>query len=104
MIVEEAAIADEIAARRLKMLVEQYAETRQRRYDFISVAKAQAAILQLFPEGAASRETLDRLIVECAVAHGLTVHFDGSSGEHTYDLVERITGTSRNDPDAEIPL
>jgi len=104
MIADGTAIADEIAASRLTMLVEQYVETRRRRHDFISVAKAHTAILQLFPEASVWRETIDRLIVECAVAHGLAVHFDALAGEHTYDLVERIVVSGRNGSDAEIPV
>ncbi|WP_245466509.1 MULTISPECIES: hypothetical protein [unclassified Mesorhizobium] len=41
--------ADEIAARRLKMLVEQYVETRKRQHDVISTSTAEAAIREVLP-------------------------------------------------------
>ncbi|WP_281056248.1 hypothetical protein [Mesorhizobium sp. M7A.F.Ca.US.005.03.1.1] len=41
--------ADDMAARRLKMLVEEYVETRKRRHEVISTSMAEAAIRQLLP-------------------------------------------------------
>lgn len=41
--------ADEIAARRLKTLVEHYMETRKRRHDVVSTSRAETAIREVLP-------------------------------------------------------
>jgi hypothetical protein len=79
---------DEIAERRLRMLVEQYVETRKRRHDWVSIAKAEAAIMQAMPDCPITGRLLDDLVSQCAVSQGLTVHFDRISGENTYELIE----------------
>ncbi|ARP68217.1 hypothetical protein A9K65_032955 (plasmid) [Mesorhizobium sp. WSM1497] len=72
-------VADDIAARRLKMLVEQYVENRKRRHDFISTSTAETAIREVLPNCPISGKALDDLIAASAIAHGLGVRFDRSA-------------------------
>ncbi|MGX7877401.1 hypothetical protein ACVDG5_036535 [Mesorhizobium sp. ORM6] len=73
---------DDVAMRRLKNLVEQYVETRKRRHDVVSTAKAGAAIREVMPNCPLSGKAFDDLIAACAIEHGLEVLFDnqGTSG------------------------
>ncbi|MER8810890.1 hypothetical protein [Mesorhizobium australicum] len=69
---------DEAATRRLKMLVEQYVETRRRRHDVISTSTAEAAIREVLPNCPISGKAFDELIAASAITHGLGVRFDRS--------------------------
>ncbi|TIM29160.1 MAG: hypothetical protein E5Y61_21745 [Mesorhizobium sp.] len=70
--------ADEIAARRLKTLVDHYMETRKRRHDVVSTSRAETAIRYVLPNCPVSGKALDDMIAACAVEHGLGVLFDRS--------------------------
>jgi hypothetical protein len=78
---------DEIAARRLRMLVEQYIEVRHRKHDFVSTSMAIAAIRQVtrFP---ISDEALGHMIAEMAVQKGIDVRFDLPPSETTLMISE----------------
>ncbi|KAA3452310.1 hypothetical protein C7I87_02720 [Mesorhizobium sp. SARCC-RB16n] len=67
--------ADEIALRRVKMLVEQYVLARSRRYDFVSTELACKAIRQVVRSPIEDTE-LDHLLARSAVKQGLSVRFD----------------------------
>ncbi|MER8395834.1 hypothetical protein [Mesorhizobium sp. M0213] len=69
-------VVDEIAARRLKILIEQYIETRKRRHDEVSTAAAEMAITAVMPNCPVSGKALDDMIAACAFEHGLGVLFD----------------------------
>ncbi|MER8766644.1 hypothetical protein [Mesorhizobium sp. M0968] len=75
--------ADQIARRRLKMLVEQYVETRKKRHDVISTSTAESAIREVLPNCPISGKAFDDLIAASAVAHGLGVWFDRSISTET---------------------
>ncbi|TIN16059.1 MAG: hypothetical protein E5Y31_30685 [Mesorhizobium sp.] len=68
-------LAEEIALRRVKMLVEQYVQARGRRYDFISTELACKAIRQVVRSSIEDTE-LDHLLARSAVKQGLSVRFD----------------------------
>jgi len=67
--------ADEVAARRVSILVEQYIEVRHRKHDFVSTKLAIAAIRQVarFP---IADEPLCRMIAERAIQNGIDIRFD----------------------------
>ncbi|RWN49706.1 MAG: hypothetical protein EOS03_04485 [Mesorhizobium sp.] len=67
--------AEEIALRRVKMLVEQYVVARSRRYDFVSTELACKAIRQVVRSPIEDAE-LDHLLARSAVKQGLSVRFD----------------------------
>ncbi|ESY98809.1 hypothetical protein [Mesorhizobium sp. LNHC209A00] len=67
--------ADEIALRRVKMLVEQYVSARSRRYDFVSTELACKAIRQVVRSPIDDSE-LDNLLAKSAVKQGLSIRFD----------------------------
>ncbi|MER9627098.1 MULTISPECIES: hypothetical protein [unclassified Mesorhizobium] len=69
-------VVDEIAARRLNILLEQYMETRKRRHDAVSTAAAEIAIRAVMPNCPVSGKALDDMIAACAFEHGLGVLFD----------------------------
>ncbi|MCF6126985.1 MULTISPECIES: hypothetical protein [Mesorhizobium] len=79
---EESMFTDDVAVRRLKILVQQYVETRKKRHDVISTAKAGTAIREVMPSCPLSGKAFDDLIAACAIEHGLAVLFDnpGTSG------------------------
>ncbi|WP_246683152.1 hypothetical protein [Mesorhizobium sp. B2-1-3A] len=79
---EEPMFTDDVAVRRLKTLVEQYVETRKKRHDVVSTAKAGAAIREVMPSCPLSGKAFDDLIAACAIEHGLGVLFDnpGTAG------------------------
>ena len=72
-------MAEDLSARRLELLVDQYVETRSRRYDFVSTTAAQRAIGQVMPSLAIVPRALDELVARRAIAVGLSVHFDRDS-------------------------
>lgn len=74
-------VADDIPARRLKMLVEQYVEKRKKQRDVVSTSTAGAAIRAALPNCPVSGRALDDVIATCAVAHGLGVRFDRLKGK-----------------------
>ncbi|MER9192955.1 hypothetical protein NKI13_06665 [Mesorhizobium australicum] len=67
--------ADEIALRRVKMLVEQYVSARSRRYDFVSTELACKPIRQVVRSPIDDSE-LDHLLAKSAVKQGLSIRFD----------------------------
>ncbi|TJV40388.1 MAG: hypothetical protein E5Y02_22130 [Mesorhizobium sp.] len=67
--------AEEIALRRVKMLVEQYVLARSKRYDFVSTELACKAIRQVV-QSPIEDIALDHLLAEFAVKQGLSVRFD----------------------------
>jgi hypothetical protein len=69
-------MADEFTRARIQNLIEQYIETRGRRYDYVSVRAAQTALEQIVPTHAIPERTLDDMVATHAIAHGLCVHFD----------------------------
>jgi hypothetical protein len=69
-------MADEFTRARMQGLIEQYLETRGRRYDYVSVRAAQRALEQIVPSHAIPDRVLDDMIATHAIAHGLCVHFD----------------------------
>jgi hypothetical protein len=69
-------MADEFITARIQDLIEQYLETRGRRYDYVSVRAAQTALEQIVPSHAIPDRVLDDMIATHAIAHGLCVHFD----------------------------
>ncbi|MBZ9740824.1 MULTISPECIES: hypothetical protein [unclassified Mesorhizobium] len=84
--------ADEIALRRVKMLVEQYVLARSRRYDFVSTELACRAIRQVVRSPIEDTE-LDHLLARSAVKQGLSVRFD-RIGHLSAALPELIEETS----------
>jgi len=78
--------ADDIAARRLKILVEQYVEARKKHRDVVSTSTAGAAIRAALPNCPVFGRALDDVIATCAVAHGLGVTFDRSESKETPPL------------------
>lgn len=75
-------LADDVAMRRLKILVEQYVEARKKRHDVISTAKAGMAIREVMPMCPISGKAFDDLIAVCAIEHGLGVLFDSTGTGH----------------------
>ena len=69
-------MSHEVEERRLKMLIEQYAEVRKKRHDVVSVRQAAVAVLTVMKTCPVSRRELDDMIAASAVAHGLGVAFD----------------------------
>ncbi|WP_214476685.1 hypothetical protein [Mesorhizobium sp. dw_380] len=67
--------AEEIALRRVKVLVEQYVLARSRRYDFVSTELACRAIRQVVRTPIEDVE-LDHLLARSAAKQGLSVRFD----------------------------
>ncbi|MBZ9798332.1 hypothetical protein [Mesorhizobium sp. ES1-4] len=67
--------ADDIALRRVKMLVEQYVLARSRRYDFVSTELACKAIRQVVRSPIEDAQ-LDHLLARSAVQRGHSVRFD----------------------------
>ena len=61
---EEPMFTDDVAVRRPKILVEQYVETRKKRHDVVSTARAGAAIRPSCP---LSGKAFDDLIAACAI-------------------------------------
>ncbi|MER9236023.1 hypothetical protein NKI56_28885 [Mesorhizobium sp. M0622] len=66
-------VVAEIAVRRLKILIEQYMETRKRRPDVVSTAAAEIAIRAVMPNCPVSGKAPDDMIAACAFEHGLGV-------------------------------
>jgi hypothetical protein len=69
-------MANEFTRARIQNLIEQYIETRGRRYDYVSVRAAQTALEQIVPTHAIPERTLDDMVATHAISHGLRVHFD----------------------------
>jgi hypothetical protein len=67
--------ADEVALRRVKILVEQYVLARSRKYDFVSTELACKAIRQVVRSPIEDVE-LDHMLARSAVKQGLSVRFD----------------------------
>ena len=67
--------AEEIALRRVKMLVEQYVLARSKKYDFVSTELASKAIRQVMRSPIDDVE-LDHMLARSAVEQGLSVRFD----------------------------
>jgi hypothetical protein len=74
-------LADDVTLRRLKILVEQYVETRKKRHDVISTARASMAIREVMPFCPIAGKALDDLIAACAIEHGLGVLFDNLASD-----------------------
>ncbi|MBZ9811386.1 MULTISPECIES: hypothetical protein [unclassified Mesorhizobium] len=72
---EQMQYAEDIALRRVKMLVEQYVLTRSRRYDFVSTEQACRAIREVMRSPIDDAE-LDRMLARSAARQGLSVRFD----------------------------
>jgi len=74
-------LADEGAARRVDILVEQYIEARHRKHDFVSLKLAIVAIRQVsrFP---ISDDQLARIVAARAVQSGLDVRFDQKANDN----------------------
>ena len=66
---------DDIAARRLGIVIEQYVEARKKRYDYVSTEQAYRAIRQILKPAISDRE-LDDMVASLAVKNGLAVLFD----------------------------
>ena len=66
---------EDIAARRLGILIEQYVEARKKRYDYVSTEQAYLAIRQILKPAISDRE-LDDMVASLAVKNGLAVVFD----------------------------
>lgn len=64
-------VTDEIAARRLTILLEQYMETRKRRHDAVSTAAAEIAIRAVMPNRPISGKALDDMIAACPFERGV---------------------------------
>jgi hypothetical protein len=71
---------DEIAARRLKVLIDQYIAARKKRHHVVSTATAEIAIRAVMPNCPVSGRALDDMISACAFEHGLGVLFDRPEG------------------------
>lgn len=67
--------AEEIALRRVKMLVEQYVLATSRRYDFVSTELACKAIREVVRSPVEDTE-LDNMLARSAFKQGLSVRFD----------------------------
>ena len=65
---------EDIAARRLGILIEQYVEARKKRYDYVSTEQAYLAIRQILKP--ISDRELDDMVASLAVKNGLAVVFD----------------------------
>jgi hypothetical protein len=66
---------EDIAARRLAIIIEQYVEARKKRYDYVSTEHAYHAIRQVLKPAISDRE-LDDMVASLAVKNGLAVVFD----------------------------
>lgn len=66
---------EDIAARRLGILIEQYVEARKKRYDYVSTEQAYRAIRQILEPAISDRE-LDDMVASLAIKNGLAVVFD----------------------------
>ncbi|WP_245476098.1 hypothetical protein [Mesorhizobium sp. M7A.F.Ca.US.006.01.1.1] len=66
---------DDIAARRVGILIEQYVEARKKRYGYVSTEQAYRAIRQVLKPAIPDRE-LDDMVASLAVKNGLAVVFD----------------------------
>lgn len=66
---------EDIAARRLGIVVEQYVEARKKRYDYVSTEQAHRAIRQILKPAISDRE-LDDMVALLAIKNGLAVVFD----------------------------
>ena len=67
--------ADEIALRRVKMMIEQYVLARRRAHDFVSTEQACRAIRRVVRSPIEDVE-LDHLLAESAIKQGLSIRFD----------------------------
>jgi hypothetical protein len=74
--------SEEIDARRLGIVIEQYVEARKRRYDYVSTEQASRAIHQVLTPAISDRE-LDDMIATLAIKNGLAVIFDRGSRAST---------------------
>jgi len=66
---------EDIAARRLAIVIEQYVEARKKRHDHVSTEQAYRAIRQVLKPEISDRE-LDDMVASLAVKNGLAVIFD----------------------------
>ena len=66
---------EDIAVRRLGIIIEQYVEARKKRYDYVSTEQAYLAIRQILKPAISDRE-LDDMVASLAVKNGLAVVFD----------------------------
>lgn len=89
---------EDIAARRLAMVVEQYVEARRSGRDHISTEQASRAIRQVL-KSAPDRRELDDLVASCAIKNGLAVIFDRGVG---FSNSEEI-GTGHRLPAKTVP-
>ncbi|MER9405305.1 hypothetical protein NKI36_14780 [Mesorhizobium caraganae] len=67
--------ADEIALRRVKMMIEQYVIARSRGHDFVSTELACRAIRRVVRSPIEDLQ-LDHLLAENALKQGLSIRFD----------------------------
>jgi hypothetical protein len=81
---------EDIAARRLGIVIEQYVEARKKRYDYVSTEQAYLAIRQILKPAISDRE-LDDMVASLAVKNGLAVVFD----RHTKAPVDDIPPGAR---------
>lgn len=94
---------EDIAARRLAMVVEQYVEARRSGRDHISTEQASRAIRQIL-KSAPDRRELDDLVASCAIRNGLAVVFDSGVGFPNSEeigtghrLPAKVVSTASND-------
>ncbi|RWC58664.1 hypothetical protein [Mesorhizobium sp.] len=66
---------EDITARRLGIIIEQYVEARKKRYDYVSTEQAYQAIRQVLKPAIPDRE-LDDMVASLAIKNGLAVVFD----------------------------
>ncbi|MER8693502.1 hypothetical protein NKI77_03840 [Mesorhizobium opportunistum] len=81
--------SDDIAARRVAMIIEQYVEARKRHFGYVSTDQAARAVHRVLKPGISAHE-LDDMVAALAVKNGLAVVFDrgarGSVGGAEADL------------------
>jgi len=70
-------MTDQLTARRLYILIEQYVEARSPRCDHVSIMRARKAIGQQMPELDIPARDFETLVARQAVGRGLAVYFDG---------------------------
>ncbi|MBZ9775714.1 hypothetical protein [Mesorhizobium sp. CO1-1-8] len=76
---------DDIAARRLGILIEQYMEARKKRHDYVSTEQAYQAIRHVLKPAIPDRE-LDNMVASLAVKNGLAVVFDRQTKASADDI------------------
>ena len=79
---------DDIAARRLGILIEQYVEARKKRYGYVSTEQAYRAIRQVLKPVIPDRE-LDDMVASLAVKNVLAVVFDRQTKASADDVDPR---------------